>query len=167
MPTPDACVEDLQGAWRKSKQMITDNWDATAEWHIVVTHFPPPVVYSDPDIMKINSEKGGIDLVINGHTHLQQCGADYKTGITWVLTGGGGGVTTDAAPTRSGRDDSYGFVDFTINRTHLHFDMHTWGGVEGSSEIILKDVTIESKTKQKEQTQNIVNTEDAADLIEV
>jgi len=82
------CVSDLHSAWTKSKRMVAKNWDATAEWHIVVTHFPPPTVFGDADIMKINSEKeGGIDLLINGHTHMQNCGKDESTGMTWILTG--------------------------------------------------------------------------------
>lgn len=160
------CVSDLHSAWKKSKRMVADNWDATAEWHIVVTHFPPPTVFGDADIMKINSEKeGGIDLLINGHTHMQNCGKDEGTGMTWILTGGGGGITTDAAPTRSGHDDAYGFVDFAINRTHLHFDMHTWGGVDGGSEMILKKVTLESKKHQQKEWMQ--TTDDSSDIIEV
>eukprot|EP00435_Cladocopium_sp_Y103_P035854 s1219_g9.t1 len=37
-------------------------------------------------------------------------GTDLE-GTAWVITGGGGGVTSDVLPTSSGQDDAYGFMD--------------------------------------------------------
>merc|ERR1712232_447539 len=99
------------------------------------------------------NKKYGIDLILTGHTHLQNDG-DYQD-MAWILTGGGGGITTDSAPSKDGHDNAYGFVDFKINRTHITYDMQTWGGNSNEpvgTEIIWKSVTIKSH-KQKAEYQ--------------
>merc|ERR1712048_104904 len=83
---------------------------------------------------------------MGGHTWVQTTGED--NGMRWILTGGGGGVTSDTTPSHDGNDNAYGFIDFKINRTHLQYDMHTWGGNSNEpvgKEIIWKSVTFESK----------------------
>merc|ERR1740130_1103260 len=119
-------------AWLDGKTMMEtalQKDEGSAEWNIIVTHFPPPTVFADPVVQSLNT-KYGIDLIITGHTHWQQTGVDATSGIPWIITGGGGGITTDSAPDpHGGHDDAYGFVDFTIDRTTLKFDMYTWGGL--------------------------------------
>jgi len=73
-----------------------------------------------------------------GHTHLQHLytlgsadpnalGKDFPT--TYVITGGGGGITSEGGPDMSGDDDQYGFVEFTVSRSSLNINMISHGGV--------------------------------------
>merc|ERR1712046_108666 len=114
--------------------------NSTANWRIVVTHFPGPAIAAS--LKDMASE---IDLVFTGHTHWQQLGND--NGIDWIISGGGGGVTSDGVPDASGKDNAYGFVDFTISKSALKIDMITWGGVQGTGdEIILQSKTLKPKS---------------------
>merc|ERR1712154_698524 len=90
-------------------------------------------------VQELNS-KYGIDLIFTGHTHYQVHGEDK--GIPWIISGGGGGVTSDAKPAISGHDSAYGFVDFTITKDELKFDMHSWGGMDDGNMIIMDSKTL-------------------------
>merc|ERR1712151_489790 len=119
----------LAQAFEDSKKMLAEGLKAsTAEWHIIVTHFPAQILVADPFFEDLD-KKYGIDLIVTGHTHYQIHGTDH--GMPWIITGGGGGVTTDTVPSNNGHDQAYGFVDFAINRTSLKFDMPSWGGPSG------------------------------------
>jgi hypothetical protein len=146
--TQETCPEKLfRSQWRDGAAMSEKILSAsTSEWHIIVTHFPPPTVILDNGFKGMH-DKYGIDLVLTGHTHYQQTGV--LKGIPWIISGGGGGVTTDGGqPFDNGHDETYGFVDFEINRTHLKYDMQTWGG-KAAEIVIEKTVTLPShKHKQ-------------------
>merc|ERR1712080_374665 len=86
----------------------------------------------------------GIDLIFTGHTHFQSTGA--TKGINWIISGGGGGATSDVKPSLSGHDGLYGFVDFTITRQALKFDMLSWGGIDADKQIIMSSKTINART---------------------
>merc|ERR1711920_1088206 len=91
----------------------------------------------------------GIDIVIAGHVHLQE--VNYKTGqttsigrvtgvdmgdVAWVVSGGGGGITSEglkeAAPTDDGNDDGYGFMDMEISLETIKITAISHGGKEGA-----------------------------------
>jgi hypothetical protein len=138
------CHDMFEEAWAASKKMLEAGLEAsTAEWHIIVTHYPGPDITSDAQIAAMN-KKYGIDLIFTGHQH-QQLSA-YDNGMHYIISGGGGGVTTDSGAHPDGHDDAYGFVYFKINRTHLKYDMYTWGGSnrDGDIEEIQKSVTLMS-----------------------
>lgn len=146
--TNDTCVEWLDQAWAKSKEMLKAGLKkSTADWRVVVTHFPGPTITGDPAIRAL---KDDIDLVITGHTHYQQIGADK--GLKWIITGGGGGITSDGGtPSKTGYDMCYGFVDFTISRTELKYDMHSWGGPDPGKIIIMKTDSVQTKNRPARQ----------------
>jgi len=50
-------------------------------------------------------------------------------GLTCIVTGGGGGITSEHSPKTNGQDDQYGFLDMTLTKKHLQFDMISHGGV--------------------------------------
>merc|ERR1740116_336223 len=140
--------------------------NSAAEWHILVTHYPPHFFFGmnngvpGKQITDMDNDYG-IDLIITGHTHYQDTsdvGVDGKYqdgGIRWILTGGGGGVTTDNAPQPGGDDPAYGFIDFTVNRTHLKYDMVTWTGKHWTGKVNPSESTlsriIESKKAKKKR----------------
>merc|ERR1712139_473365 len=113
--------------WSEGIKMAEDVLkESTAEWHIVVTHFP--TMYADADIKRLH-ELYGIDVLFTGHAHLQSL-TQRENGMVTVISGGGGGVTTDGGMVDlvHGDDDALGFVDFAIDRTQLKINMHSWGG---------------------------------------
>ena len=56
----------------------------------------------------------GVDFYISGHTHLQNASTFGDT--PYVISGGGGGITSEILPSTSGDDDGYGFMDVRITR---------------------------------------------------
>lgn len=100
--------------------------NSTAEWHILVSHFPQ--VMNDDNVKRLKAQYG-IDAIFVGHAHLQSL-EPQDDGTVHITSGGGGGVTTDSAliDLSKGHDNALGFTDFDINRTHLTINMRTWGG---------------------------------------
>jgi len=142
----DSCVQHFVGAWTASLDMLEERLSKTdADWKIINTHYPGTSIASDPRIKDLNI-KYGIDLIFTGHSHFQQHGVTND--IPWIISGGGGGITSDVLPDINGHDDAYGFVDFTVNKDSLKFDMRTWGGMEPSPDgIIRKSETISKRSK--------------------
>jgi len=124
------CRDTLNKLWRDGLEMLERGLskENRATWTIVNTHFPVTWFYMDDKLQELH-EKYGIDLMFTGHTHQQETG--YKHNYTYIISGGGGGVTSDACPSYHGNDDAYGFVDFRINATTLSWDMHSHGGTKG------------------------------------
>jgi len=149
--TKDNCPTMLNKAWMDGIAMTKAGMAAsTAEWHIVVTHFPAQAMVIQPEIKDLDA-KYGIDLMITGHNHIQDCGSGYGgSNISWIVQGGGGGVTTDAGP--SEHDGGYGFVDYQISRTDLTASLYSWGGPNGDFKTALKTLAVKShKTKTEDQ----------------
>jgi len=46
----------------------------------------------------------------------------------WVVSGGGGGITSAAVPRLDGEDDAYGFIDLTLNRSEIIIESISHGG---------------------------------------
>ncbi|CAK0895722.1 unnamed protein product [Prorocentrum cordatum] len=114
------CPGWFQRLWDEQSEWL--EWQLSASdttWQIVVTHFPPSFGES---FWKHVSAKYGIDLIITGHLHRQEIHVEdaddflYPTG--WVVSGGGGGVTSDWPPSTEG-DDSYGFMHLTLSKNSI------------------------------------------------
>jgi len=137
--TKNTCVDYFHKLWSGSMDMLQKGLaNSTADWRIIVTHFPGPSIAHF-----VKDMASDIDLIFTGHAHLQQLG--HSDGIDWVISGGGGGVTSDAVPYPSGHDNAYGFVDFTISKSTLKIDMHSWGGEGEGKEIIMATKTLTPK----------------------
>lgn len=54
----------------------------------------------------------------------------------YIISGGGGGIYSEGAPTDSGEDDEYGFVDFKMSKDALEIMMVSHTGVERRKETI-------------------------------
>lgn len=143
-----SCPGHFSSAWDASLDMLEEGLrQSTAEWKIVNTHFPGPWVASQSRIQRLHS-RYGIDLLFTGHTHYQADGED--NGIPWIISGGGGGVSSDSKPSTDGHDNSYGFIDFKINSHELKYDMHSWGGMDDNADFII----MSSKTLQRHPAQS-------------
>jgi len=131
----DSCFQHFAGAWTASLDMLEDHLSKTdADWKIINTHYPGPSIAGDPRIQNLNSLYG-IDLIFTGHAHYQGHGVEKD--IPWIISGGGGGVTSDITPDINGHDSSYGFVDFTVNKDSLKFELRSWGGMDPSPDGII------------------------------
>jgi len=137
-------IGPLVGVWKKTIAqnssatfglMVLTCWKglktSTADWKIVVTHFPGHQVATDVRLHGLHKQYG-IDLLFTGHEHQQRSGVTNE--MAWIVSGGGGGVTTDSGASCDGNDDAYGFIDFTINRDELVANFHSHGGHPDSKE---------------------------------
>jgi hypothetical protein len=142
------CPAWFQNLWNQQKDWLGEVVPlSTADWRIVVTHFPP--YFGMPD-WKWMAPTYKIDLIVTGHRHSQYVHNIYDEGtliwpdwganapaagytdflnpVSWVVSGGGGGVTSEHAPDPSGNDDQYGFVDLTLTKENLTVEAITHSG---------------------------------------
>jgi predicted phosphodiesterase len=125
------CPKWFQRLWEEQDKWLQAGLaNSTADWQIVVTHYPPDVMQS---YWKELSTKHGIDLIICGHTHTQLVHYAGIENSFWptavVVSGGGGGITSAAAPDINGNDDSYGFMDLEFTKTAIVVKAISHGGV--------------------------------------
>jgi len=113
------------------RQELKSQKSTKASFRIVVTHVPPFIEFWDPktwangerhwpayirDKMVPLFEEHQVDLVLSGHQHNYQRGG--RNGVTYVITGGGGG------PLDKQRVEDYGFYQKTIiNHHYLHVEI--------------------------------------------
>jgi len=120
------CHQWFWAMWREQLRWLEDRLSkSTAEWQIVVTHFPPQW---GAQTWRRLSDKYGIDLFITGHRHQQEFHLnDWHLnlgGTAWIVTGGGGGITSEGHPYHnSARQQQYGFVDLEITKDEITVDM--------------------------------------------
>jgi len=135
-----ACPSWFKRLWNEQVKWLDDRLpDSTAEWQIVVTHFPP--VWGREDWMRL-AHLHGIDLIITGHRHRQEVHymepdtdydgwpglkSNFLDPTAWIVTGGGGGVTSENYPDDHGHDDQYGFVDLTLSKNKIEIEMLSHG----------------------------------------
>jgi len=122
-PENNECIDWFMNIWKQQVLWLEDMLNkSTADWQIIVTHFPPETCVFHPDIaynLRDLGWKYGIDLVVSGHRHEQElhpsgygarCPAQ-TAGIPYVISGGGGGITSEAES-----DMSYGFMDILLTK---------------------------------------------------
>mmetsp|Transcript_80102 Transcript_80102/g.141345 ORF Transcript_80102/g.141345 Transcript_80102/m.141345 type:complete len:88 (-) Transcript_80102:409-672(-) len=75
-----------------------------------------------------------MDLLVTGHRHDQEL-HDHSGpgGMTCIVTGGGGGITSEATPNPDdkenwGSEGQYGFYDFTISRDSIFIESINYDG---------------------------------------
>lgn len=138
--SPQTCWDFFDDLWETQKTWLADLLEkSTAEWQILVTHYPPTF---EPckELWDVYFEKYGVDLYISGHTHQQE--VNVLGGTTYVISGGGGGITSQILPVETGHDFAYGFVDVTITKDHIKLDQYSHGGV--NHDTIIMNTTLVS-----------------------
>lgn len=142
---PAACAAGFKSLWKEQKAWLTDLLSkSTAQWQIVVTHYPPEFPYvaagEDANLWPSLGNEYGIDLMITGHTHSQGLYLDKKVGtmtmFPFVVTGGGGGIISESTPSANGDDDMYGFVDFAISKESMDITMISHKGIVRNKQTI-------------------------------
>jgi len=136
------CFNWFQALWNEQVSWMDRNMkDSTADWLIVVTHFPPEF---RRDTWARLASSYGIDLIVTGHRHQQEMsrGRDpYIGNAAWVVSGGGGGITSEGRPNEYGQDDQYGFMDMTLSKQSLKIESISHSGV------LRKEMTIDAWRK--------------------
>jgi len=103
--------------------------ESKADWQIVVTHFPPTW---HSDFWVRLSREYGIDLIVTGHMHHQEMHyedpANFLYPTAWMISGGGGGITSDGTPNVDGIDDQYGFYELTLTKEIIEVQGISHGG---------------------------------------
>ncbi|CAE7752099.1 Acp5, partial [Symbiodinium pilosum] len=150
---PDTCWKWFLDLWDEQKKWLADKLEASrAEWQILVTHYPPTFEPCRSEAWDSMLAKYGVDLYISGHTHLQQVHqSDDFGGTTYVISGGGGGITADQLPTKTGEDDAYGFMDVVINHQTITITRYSHGGVDRRTVVRGKTVVTPRSRQGSEQ----------------
>jgi len=52
-----------------------------------------------------------------------------SSACAWIVSGGGGGITSENVPDADGDDDEYGFVDITLSPKEIMIEMISHGGL--------------------------------------
>eukprot|EP00929_Paragymnodinium_shiwhaense_P095338 TRINITY_DN5641_c0_g1_i1.p1 TRINITY_DN5641_c0_g1~~TRINITY_DN5641_c0_g1_i1.p1 ORF type:complete len:1035 (+),score=267.73 TRINITY_DN5641_c0_g1_i1:104-3208(+) len=134
---PWDCVAWFKDLWLSQQKWLEDKLRASdADWQIVVTHFPPEWGLEEWRRLAVTY---GIDLFITGHRHQQEMHLARDKGwdpiaftysaiwAPWIVTGGGGGVTSERNPyAEGGYRQQYGFFDIKISKSEMQLDMWSW-----------------------------------------
>lgn len=131
--------------WFKAKWLEQQVWlrkrlsASKANWQIVVTHFPCDYGAS---FWKELGDRYGLDLLVTGHRHTQELWKAWQTGykgmlggLTCIVTGGGGGITSEGSVKASAPklgyvnlNAQYGFFDLTLSRSKIVVESIDYNG---------------------------------------
>lgn len=143
----------FDGLWDKQYKWFTRKVaNSDADWQIVVTHYPGSQNLGHSGTNQVFWTKWapahGVDLIVTGHKHYQRIysgdmGPQHGNweGTVNVVTGGGGGITSDGQTlTRDGQDDNYGFMEFHVTLAEIEVRSYSAGGIKNA--MILRNSTI-------------------------
>lgn len=110
---------------------------SVADWQIVVTHFPP--TWERERWVKM-SRKYGIDLIVAGHEHKLDIhppgSTNFLSPTAYIVSGGGGGITSEGFPDHEGYDDQYGFHELTLSKDMIVIQAISHGGIQRALEFV-------------------------------
>ncbi|CAJ1352793.1 unnamed protein product [Effrenium voratum] len=131
----DTCPGWFAALWTEQKEWVTRILPKSrADWQIAVTHFP---CGHEQGFYK-SLKNQGLDLLVTGHRHDQELWfpddfAKNHMGLTCIVTGGGGGITSEATPDPDNTEDwygeaQYGFYDLTISKSEIFIESVNYDG---------------------------------------
>jgi len=149
MPSIQGCYQWFWDTHRAQRAWLDKKLgESTADWKIVVTHFPCGY---DTDFWKEMKAQHGVDLLVTGHRHQQEMWR-LDTDNDWIrsamivnewdgkapaciVSGGGGGITAEGYGGSSHGKDMvwYGFYHLTMNKEWMNIELVTdQGNVYGN-----------------------------------
>jgi len=118
------CPRWFDNLWKEQATWLETQLNAsTSDWQIIVTHFPPDQFMSS--YWTRLHKRYGIDLFVASHRHTEEVHINDRRfgGLSWIVVGGGGGITSEWNPDASKRGrDQYGFMDMTISKDELKIE---------------------------------------------
>jgi len=136
----ETCVAYFQQLWSEQKVWLQKKLsESKATWQILVTHFPCGEDGENQAFYRKLHQQYGLDLLVTGHRHDQELwtpSMTYKNfmgGLTCFVTGGGGGITSEATPNPEDKKDwygegEYGFYDLTITKASIKIESINYDG---------------------------------------
>jgi len=136
---PYSCHQWFADLWQEQMAWLEDHLNkSTADWQIIVTHFPPDPWFAYKDYRRL-TKTYGIDLIVGSHRHdtemwdANSYNAKAAPGCAYVVVGGGGGVTSEQNP---GANSQYGFIDMLLTNDTLELKLiNQWGQIRRSMEV--------------------------------
>jgi len=134
-----SCPDWFSKLWEDQQKWVDKGLaESTADWQVVVTHYPP--TWNQEFWVDI-SRRHGVDLFVTGHIHSQNLhhleDGNFLSPTAWIVSGGGGGITSEASPDPEGNDDQYGFYELTLSKEVIQIQGFSHGGFK-RSETFLK-----------------------------
>jgi hypothetical protein len=138
-PSVEACPSFFQDLWAEQKRWLEQKLsESSATWQIMVTHFPCGEDGENQAWYRKLHQQYGLDLMVTGHRHDQELwlphdGRNHMGGLTCFVTGGGGGITSEATPNPLHKQDwygegEYGFYDITIGPISMYIESINYDG---------------------------------------
>lgn len=148
------CNDHFHNMWNDQMEWLEDHLNkSTADWQMIVTHFPPSDAGIRDDLMRVSAAYG-VDLIMTGHSHIQTVnyqrpyGPDVDYGDTaCVISGGGGGVTSEGHPAADGHDSQYGFMDMVLTKDQLIINPYSWGTADDGSQFLMPGATVSKRQR--------------------
>jgi len=140
-----SCQSWFYDLWAEQKTWLVSQLSKSrATWQIVVTHFPCGEDGERQAFYRELRTSYGLDLLVTGHRHDQELWKatdthrNYMAGLTCIVTGGGGGISSEATPDPHNKEDwfgeaQYGFFDITITKDMMTVESINWDGTVARS----------------------------------
>jgi len=130
----ETCTAWFRDLWNEQVPWLEQSLSrSTADWQIMLTHFPCNEAPIPNYYAKLHLEFG-LDLLVTGHRHDQELDDPGKYGgLTCFVTGGGGGISSEATPNEEEKTDwygegQYGFYDLTISKEKILVESINYDG---------------------------------------
>jgi len=160
------CAQWFSSLWSEQQLWLEEKLaHSHASWQIVVTHFPCGTDGEDQKWYKKLHKVYGLDFLVTGHRHNQELwlSNDYERnhmgGLTCIVTGGGGGITSESTPDPEHKKDwlgegQYGFYDLTITKQTLTVESINYDGTVLATTVVRPKDAVQSEIDLPKRANN-------------